>query len=89
MSQDTKENALITAIGTKPKFKNQLRKLSPKQFAKLEAIATAGFKEVRAEIEEKERFEQEIHKTIDLSLEELALKLAIPVSEIKAHINKS
>ncbi|EGR4213914.1 hypothetical protein NTH44_003361 [Vibrio metoecus] len=89
MTANASENTLLTTIGTKPQFKNLLRKLTASEFEKIEKTLMHGLKEVRDERLETSRKEREKQLLIDEQLKKISEEHGIQISEIKAHLNKS
>lgn len=92
MSQTEKQQhqqQIFDLIGTKPKCKNALRKMTKSEFEKFEKVVISSFADVSHERAEEERKEKEKQQAIESQLNELSSQLGISISELKSRIVKS
>lgn len=92
MSQTDKQQdkqQLLELIGTKPKCKNALRKMTKSEFEKFEKVVLSSFADVSHERAEAERKEKETQQAIETQLSELSSELGISITELKSRIVKS
>ncbi|MFL7013621.1 H-NS family histone-like protein [Enterovibrio norvegicus] len=88
-TENTATNTLLTAIGTKPQFKKQLRALTRDEFDKVEKTLLDGLADVRTEITEKELAESEKQAAIQTSIKKVLEETGLSISDFKSHLNKS
>lgn len=88
MKTTVKEENTFLNIGSKPQIKSKLRALSDQDFKKTYKLLTTALDDIKFEKEEAQRIASEKQTLIEEQLQKMSSQLGIPLTDIKAHLNK-